>query len=154
MTHTATHQDPALKDEEANEGHSALFGLAIAGALAAGLGLFLRSEKGHELRDDLKDKAKDLAERFQQKREDLQEKVSNVFGELTDDLETSYLEVQGKVLADVHSLKKGADLTKEKFDQMVDKAVEEYSKQRQWSEGVTKELKTNLKQDWKEIKAL
>ena len=149
MTHTATH-DQDVKD---THGHP-LLGLAIAGALAAGIGLFLRSEKGHEVREDVSVKAKELASRFQQKREDLQEKVSKVFGELTDDLETSYLEVQGKILADVHSMKKGAELTRDKFDDMVDKAVDEFTKDRKWSEGVAKELKSNLKQDWKEIKSL
>jgi len=133
--------------------HSTLFGLAIAGALAAGLGLFLRSEKGQEVREDLSEKAHELAQRFQQKREDLQGKVSKVFGDLSDDLETSYLEVQGKVLADIHSMKKGANLTQDKFESLVDKVVEQFSEDRKWSSSVSKELKSHLKQDWKEVKA-
>ncbi len=149
MTHTQNH----TQDTHENQGHSALLGLAIAGALAAGLGLFLRSEKGHEIREDISEKGRELAKGFQQKREDLQEKVSTVFGEVTDDLEGAYLEVQGKVLADLHSLKKGVQMTQEKFEDLVDKAVEDFSKERKWSEGVAKELKTNLKQDWKELKS-
>lgn len=149
MTHHSQNSDHDVQES----GHSALFGLAIAGALAAGLGLFLRSEKGHEVREDVSEKAQELAKRFQQKREDLQNKVSKVFGELSDDLETSYLEVQGKVLADIHSLKKGVELTQDKFDQLVDKAVDQFSKEREWSAGVSKDLKNTLKKEWQEIKA-
>ena len=106
------------------------------------------------MQEDLKTRAKDVAHRFKQKREELQEKVTDVFGELSDDLETTYLEVQGKVLAEVHSLKKGVELTQDKFSDMVDEAVDEYAKTREWASSVSKKLKAQLKKDWKEIQAL
>lgn len=143
-----------INQEQDKGGHSALFGLAIAGALAAGIGLFLRSDKGHEMQEELKTRAKDVAQRFKQKREELQEKVKDVFGELSDELETTYLEVQGKVLAEVHSLKKGVELTQDKFSDLVDEAVDEYSKSREWASSVSKKLKVQLKKDWKDIQAL
>lgn len=150
MTHTSQKHDLTLEE---NSGHSALFGLAIAGALAAGIGLFLQSERGQEIRAEVSEKAKEVAERFKQKREDLQAKVLDVFGELSDELESSYIEVRGKVLADLHSTKEGVKLTQDKFDEVVEEIVDQFSQKKKWSGKVAKALKTNLKLDWEEIKS-
>lgn len=149
MTHIST-QGHGQEDEH---GRGVLFGLAVATALAAGIGLFFRTEKGHEVQADVAEKAKELAGRFQEKREDLQEKVTHIFGALSDELEEAYLEVKGKVLADIHSMKKGTELTQEKFEALVDKTVEQFSQKKEWSKDVAENLKSHLKQDWKKIKA-
>ena len=137
--------------EEPKEGH-ALLGLAVAAAIATGLGLFLRSEKGEEVREELADRAKKIAKKFNATREDLQERVKDTFGELNDDLEEKYLEIQGILMVQSDELKDGVEMTKEKYEEMVDKAVKKYAKGREWTADATTKLGRNLKRDWKNFK--
>lgn len=138
MTHTDTHK-----------GHPALLGLAVAAAIAAGLGMFLRSEKGEEVRDEVSDRAKKIAKRFNKSRKELQESIHDAFGEVNEDLEAKYLELQGMLMTDLDDAK---DLTQEKYDALVDKAVKKYAKGREWTEDAVAKLTRSLKRDWKNVK--
>lgn len=141
MTHT----------EENKEGHP-LLGLAVAAAIAAGLGIFLRSEKGEVVREEVKDRAEKIAKKFNATREDLQARVQETFGEVTEDLEEKYLEIQGILLAQADELEDTAEMSKEKYEEMVDKAVKKYAKGREWTKDSLENLSHTLKRDWKNFK--
>lgn len=141
MTHTEDHK----------EGHL-LLGLAVTAAIATGLGIFLRSEKGEEVREEVKDRAEKIAKKFNATREELQEHVQETFGEVTDDLEEKYLEIQGILLAQADELEDGAEMSKEKYEEMVDKAVKKYAKGREWTKDALENLERTLKRDWKNFK--
>lgn len=139
MTHTADHTR-----------NQVLLGLAVAGAIAAGLGLFLRTEKGEEVKEEVTHRAKQIAKRFNKTREELQETVREAFGEVSDELESKYLEIQGILMAEADEMKD--DLTKDRYEEMVDKAVKKYAKASDWSERSIESLTRALKHDWKAVK--
>ncbi|MEK9160171.1 MAG: YtxH domain-containing protein [Patescibacteria group bacterium] len=137
--------------EEPKEGHF-LLGLAVTAAIATGLGIFLRSEKGEEFRDEVSDRAKKIAKNFNATRAELQERVKETFGQVTDDLEEKYLEIQGMLMAQADDMKDGAEMSKEKYEEMVDKAVKKYAKGREWTTDAVGNLSRTLKRDWKNFK--
>ncbi len=138
MTHTDTHK-----------GHPALLGLAVATAIAAGLGMFLRTEKGEDVREEVSDRAKKIAKRFNKSRKELQESIHDAFGEVNEELEAKYLELQGMLMAEADDTK---DLTQEKYEEMVDKALKKYAKGREWTEDAVSKLNRSLKRDWNSLK--
>lgn len=140
-------------DKSGQEHHSALFKWALVAALATGVGLLLKTEKGHEIRDEVAIKAKEMADRFTQKREDLQDKVKEIFGEVNEDLEHSYIEIKGHLLSDLNALKREAKLTKKSFDQTVDRLIEQYSEEKKWSKKVSQSLKDDLSDQWEDIQS-
>ena len=141
MTHT----------EEPKEGHL-LLGLAVAAAIATGLGIFLRSEKGAEVKEEVSERAKKIAKKFDATREDLQERVKESFGEVSDDLEEKYLQIQGILLAQADDMGDVAEMSKDKYEEMVDTAVKKYAKGREWTSDAVGNLTRTLKRDWKTFK--
>lgn len=141
MTHTEDHKT----------GHP-LLGLAVATAIATGLGIFLRSEKGEEVREGVSDRAKKIAKKFTATRQDLQERVKESFGEVSDDLEEKYVKIQGLLLAQADEMGDGAEMSKEKYEEMVDVAVKKYAKGREWTTDAVGKLSKTLKSEWKSFK--
>lgn len=137
--------------EETKVGHPFL-GLAVAAALATGLGIFLRSEKGEEVREEVQDRAKKIAKRFNASREELQERVKESFGEVSEELEEKYLKIQGILMAQADEMGDSVEMTKEKYEEMVDASVKKYAKGREWTADAVSNLSQTLKRDWKSFK--
>lgn len=121
---------------------SGLLKWAIAGTIATGLGLFLTSRKGVEIREEVAERGKKAAKKFKKNREEFQKTVKDTFGEVRSDLEEGYLELQSEVLANIEEAK---DMTESKYQKMIDTVVDKYSKTRDWSASAVKNLKKKLK---------
>lgn len=126
--------------------------LAIAAAIAAGIGLFLKSDTGEEIKEEVMERGKKVAKKFNKTRKQVQGVVQEAFGEVRDDLEEGYVHLQGELLADVDALKDKAALKKREYEEMVDEAVERYGKDRKWTSNALTHLKKDLKEDWVNLK--
>ncbi len=124
-------------------------GLAIAVALGASLGILFAPKKGSETQKDISEKASLLAKKFKKSRGEVQESVKNIFGEVTKELEESYLEVHGNILASLDNIKDEADLTQKKYNEIVQNAVDDLSKDKEWAEKSIKGLIKDLQKEWK-----
>lgn len=128
---------------------SAGLGFAIAMALGATLGILFAPKEGSETQKDIMDKAQQLAKKFNKNREDVQAIVKNIFGEVSDELEKDYLELQGDILATADDLKDKTELTQKKYDEIVHDAVKQFSKGKKWTEKSVHSLIEEFKKDWK-----
>ncbi len=131
---------------------SAGLGFAIAMALGATLGVLFAPKEGVETQKDIMEKAQQLAKKINKSREDVQTTVKNIFGEVSDDLEKNYLELQGNILAQMDDMEDQAELTQKKYDEIVSETVKEFSKDKKWSQKIVKNLKENFSEAWKELK--
>ena len=141
-----THDIPKQKSKNPL---AAGLGFAIAMALGASLGILLAPKKGTETQKDISEKAAELAKKFKKTRKEMQESLENIFGEVTKELEENYLELQGNILAAVDDIKDQAELTEKIYDEIVQDAVEQFSKSKKWSEKSIHSLMKELKKDWK-----
>lgn len=127
--------------------------LTVAATIATGLGLLFGTRKGEEIQDDIKDKATEMAGKFNKTREQIQDQIKKSFDEISDELEYAYLEVHSILLTELDARKKDSPLKESEFDKMVDGAVKEFSKGRDWTKEKLKKLNQTLKEDWEEVKA-
>jgi phytoene/squalene synthetase len=126
--------------------------LAVAATIATSLGLLFGTRKGEEVQEDIKDKATEVASKFNKTREQVQGKVKKSFNEVSDDLENAYVEVHSTILTELDARKEKAPLEKSEFDKLIDGAVKEFSKGREWTTEKLKKLSQTLKEDWEEFK--
>lgn len=131
---------------------SAGLGLAIAMALGATLGILFAPKEGSETQKDIAEKAHHLAKKFNKSRADLQKSVKVIFGEVSDELEKNYLELQGDILAQWDLVQDKAELTQKKYNEIVSDKIKEFARSKKWSERVIKKLQENFVKDWDEIK--
>lgn len=125
-------------------------GWAIAAALGAALGLVFAQRNEPEVKNLFK-KAQDLAGKFQKSRQEIQKIIQDAFGEVSEELEKNYLEIRGDILAKVDDLKEKGKLTKEKYEDIVNHAVQKFPQAKDWTKKSTNHLIDTLKQDWKDI---
>lgn len=132
---------------------SKVLGLAIAGLVAGAVGLLFTTERGREIREEVSDKAKELAKKFEHRREEIQKNVKEIFGEVTDDLERAYIDVRSLALTAMDELKERGQLTKVKYEAAIADIVEDFAKERDLSKKETENLKKSLVGDWDSLKA-
>lgn len=143
--------DNSTKKEDQKGGHplSTGLGLAVAMGIGATLGILFAPKEGTETQKDLMQKGKELAKNFKKTRKEIQETLQSTFGEVSEMLEKSYLELQGNILAQVDDIKDKAELTREKYDEIVENAVKQFSKGKKWTEKNINALTKELQKDWK-----
>ncbi|MBI4836681.1 MAG: YtxH domain-containing protein [Candidatus Abawacabacteria bacterium] len=126
-------------------------GLAVATALGAAIGLAFAPQSGAKTRKELWQKAQGLATTFQQSKETVQNLLAEVFGSVDDQLEQAYLEIRGHILAAVDDISDKRQLTQKRFDKIVDDAIAEVTKGKDWAEDQVKALAERLKGEWEAI---
>jgi len=127
--------------------------MAIAVALGATLGILFAPKEGAETQKDIWEKAQQLAKNFNKNREDVQETIKNIFGEVSEELEKSYLEIQGDIFAQIDEIKDKADFTEKKYHEIVAHTIKEFSKGKKWSQATIERLQENFGEAWKDVKA-
>ncbi len=128
-------------------------GIAVAAAIGAGLGLAFAPQKGEKTRDDIRKKAEALASGFKQKREDVQKTLTEMFGNVSDDLEQAYVEIRGNILAGLDDLKAKKKATQANFEKLVDDVVDEAAKSGKWAKDKVKAMTDKVKGEWEDFKA-
>jgi gas vesicle protein len=136
-------------DQKRKNPFSAGLGFAVAMALGATLGILFAPKEGAETQKDIMEKAQQLANKFNKNREDVQTIVKNIFGEVNDELEKDYLELQGHILAMADDIKDKTGLDQKKYDKIVHDAVKQFSKGRKWTEKSINALIEEFNKDWK-----
>lgn len=145
-------QKKDIRQPKGNNPLSAGLGLAIAMALGATLGVLFAPKEGSETQKDIMEKAQHLAKKFKKSRADIQKSVKNIFGEVSDELEKNYLELQGNILAQWDHIQDKAELTQRKYNEIVSEKTKEFSRSKKWSEKIIKKLQENFVKDWNELK--
>lgn len=134
-------------------GRKTLLGLAIAAAIASTLGFLYKTDKGEEVRGDIEKKAKDISKRFKKTRQQVEERVKDFYGELTDDFQKNYLELQGEILAELENSKEeNKSVTKTQYNKLVDEIVDEFGQGKKWTKEQIQKLTKALDEDWEDLK--
>jgi gas vesicle protein len=120
-------------------------------AIGAGLGVLFAPQKGKDTQKFLLKKGRALKEKFQSGSEELKEKLTDIFGEVTAEVENSYAELQDYVAEKVEQIKESADLTQRKYNEIVQEAVHEYSKGKNWTKDSIRKLSENLRESWNDF---
>lgn len=143
-----------MNNHKNNSDHTLAKGLGIAVfmALGAAIGMIFAPKEGTETQKDIVEKAQKLAKKFNRSRADLQKTVQSIFGEVSEELEKNYLELQGDILAHIDHLHAKAELTQKKYDEVLDEKVTKFSQEKKWSEKVLKNLKQSFVDAWEEVK--
>lgn len=140
-------------DNRSNNLALGALGIAVAGAIGAALGLAFAPQKGEKTRDDIRKKAEELAAGFKQKREDVQKTLTEMFGNVSDDLEQAYVEIRGNILAGLDDLKAKKKATQANFEKLVDEVVDEAAKSGKWAKDKVKAMTDKVKSEWEDFKA-
>lgn len=122
----------------------------VATLIGTGIGLLFVTDKGKEIRSDMKVKAKEIAKNFKKTRGDVQNMVKSIFGKVNEDLEKDYVEIKGHILTEIENQKD--KITKDKYEELIDDTVKNFSKAREWSSDSIKKLSKNLKEEWQDLK--
>lgn len=126
--------------------------LALAGAIGAALGLIFAPKSGEAMREDIAHRAQDLAGKFNKTKEQVQESVMKIFGKVSDELEKDYVQVRANVMAEIDELKNKKDLTKDRYNELVSRAIKSYSKGKEWTKESIQDLKKHFEDEWNDIK--
>ena len=128
-------------------------GIAVAAAIGAALGLAFAPQKGEKTRDDIRKKAEELAAGFKQKREDVQKTLSDMFGNVSEDLEKAYVEVRANIIAGLDDLKAKKKATQANFEKLVDEVIDEAAKKGKWAKDKVSALADKVKAEWEDFQA-
>lgn len=127
-------------------------GLALAGAIGAAIGLIFAPKSGVETREDISNRAQDLAGKFKKSKEDVQQSIMKIFGKVSDELEKDYVQIRANVMAEIDELKDKKDLTKDQYNELVSRSIKAYSKGKEWTKESIQELKKHFEDEWNDIK--
>lgn len=125
---------------------------ALAGIAGVTLGLLFAPKEGSEFRHDIMEKAKELSKHFNKNREQLQEDIKEIWGEVTDELEKDYVELRSSFLATIDDVKDKANFTFKKYEEIVDDVVTEFTDDRGWTHSQKNKLAKHLKNEWESMK--
>lgn len=120
---------------------------AILAVIGTAVGVFM-AYKSDDVQKEVLSRAKQVAKNFKKTRKEVQKNVQDIFGEVSEDLEKKYLEVQSNVLASVHGLKGPAKFTQKKYHETVDAVVKNSAKAYKWTKESAEKFSKSLKQDW------
>lgn len=121
--------------------------LALVVALGESLETFFAPKEGAEIKKDIIKKARELAKKFKKNRKEMKEILRNIFGEVTQELEESYLKLQEDILAKLDDVKDDSGLTQKKYNGIVKDVVINFSKEKKWAKKSVDALIKKLQKD-------
>lgn len=133
--------------------HTSPLALALAGAIGATIGLLFAPKRGEEMRGDIMHRAQDLAVKFRKSREDIQDALRNIFGEVSEELERDYIQLRAMIMAQIDELQEGSDLTKDRYSDLVSRAVKTFSKGKSWTKDTIQSLKQHFEDEWDDVRS-
>ena len=123
---------------------------AVAGAVG---GLLFAPKSGQETRKDITKLANKLVRAVKTEMEDTEDRVNEVFGEVTKTARDKYEEITSKVMEKVAAVKSaGEEIDKEKYGMIVEDVVSEFRNDFDTTKNGATKLANQLKKDWLKIK--
>jgi gas vesicle protein len=129
-----------------------LLGFMAFLGIGAFLGLMLAPKEGKENRRYLVKTLNKFKRNIELNKGELKAHVWEVFGEVNDDLEKGYMEAREHVSAIADILRRETDLTKEKYDAVVENTVKRVGKAHDWTKRSTRNLINDLQDEWEILK--
>ena len=128
-------------------------GFAVAAAIGAALGLAFAPKSGEETRADIAKEANRLAKGFKQSKDQITETLQSVFGTVNSELEKTYIEIRGHILAAMDEIKDKKQFTQKHFEKIVDDTVKDFAAKKDWATDKITTLSERIKAEWKDIQA-
>ena len=126
-----------------------MFG-AVAGVVG---GLLLAPKSGKETREEIKKIIAKLGKEVQGTVKDTKEKVTDIFGQVTDTTMAKYKEVKSAVMNKVAEVKTaGKEIDKEKYGMVVEDVVKEFKDDFKETKDGARKMVSYLKKDWIKVK--
>jgi gas vesicle protein len=131
-----------------------IFLAGIFGALAGAIGgLLFAPKSGKETREDIRKMALKISKEVKSNVEDTQERVKDIFGEVSKETMDKYKEIRTTVIDKLAALKTaGNEINKEKYGLIVEDVVEEFKEDLKATKSGASKLVIQLKKDWEKIK--
>ena len=123
----------------------------IGAALAAGAGYYATHKE--EVDREAKKHMDQLAKLYKEKRPQVEKRVQEVWGDVSDETVATYMDVRGAVLhaLEEENLEKTGKLLRKEYDKLVEVAVKQARKSGLLDKDIEKKLEKLFKMDWKEI---
>lgn len=123
----------------------------IGAALAAGAGYYATHKE--EVDREAKKHMDRLAKLYKEKRPEVERRVQEVWGEVSDEAVATYLDVRGAVLhaLEEENLEKTGKMLRKEYENLVEMAVKQARKSGLLDKDIEKKLEKLFKMDWKEI---
>ena len=129
-----------------------LAGLIGAAAGAVG-GLLFAPKAGKETREDIMKMSKDIMKKVGTTVDETQDRVKEIFGEVTKSAMDKYNEVSGMVMGKVAAVKTaGMSIDKEKYSMIVDDVVAEFKEDFTTTKNGAIRIASMMKKDWEKVK--
>ena len=136
----------------AKTGKFFLTGLIAAAAGAIG-GLLLAPQSGKKTMEDIKKLLVRLSKEVNTGVQDTKEKVTEVFGDASDEAVAKYKEIKTAVMEKVAEVKTtGKEIDKEKYVMIVEDVVDEFKDDLKATKTGATRLIAQLKKDWEKVK--
>lgn len=138
-----------------NKKSAGYFLAGVVGALMGVVGgVLLAPKSGKETRADIAKLANRLAKNIKTKASETQERVEQVFGEVSEGTKQKYIEIRSAVIGRVAAVKTaGEKIDKDKYAQIVENVVEEYKDDLTKTKNGATKLISLFKKDWEKIKS-
>lgn len=129
-----------------------LAGLIGAAAGAVG-GILFAPKAGKETREDIKKMSNDIMKKVGTTVDETQERVMEIFGNVTKAATDKYNEISGMIMGKVAAVKTaGMSIDKEKYSMIVDDVVEEFKDDFVTTKNGAVKVASMMKKDWEKVK--
>lgn len=81
-----------------------------------------------------------------------QKTIREIWGEITDELESDYSKIRENISEAAHEAEEKARFLKKEYDDIVENTVNDFSHKRHWSRDAKQKLLSHLKDDWEKLR--
>ena len=151
-THPHSAHAIAVKPDHKKHGFS-MFRLVLGAAIATGAGIYYATHKD-EIDKTAKKKIDELAKMLNESKAVVEKKVEKAWGKVSKEAVQKYGEIRKTILTNLQAenLEKHGEMLKQRYEQIVEKAIKGAKKSGILTPDVEKKLEQLYKMDWNDIK--
>lgn len=144
--------EKAAKKEHGGGGGGMLLSVALGAALAAGAGYYATHKE--EVDKEAKKRIAQLAKTFHQTRAQVEKRVRQVWGNVSDDAVATYMDVRGSLLhaLEEKNVTKTGQFLQSNYNKLVDASVKAAKMSGVLDPSTGTKLANSLKMDWEEVR--
>ena len=141
-----------VEKKESGGGGAMLLSVALGAALAAGAGYYATHKE--EVDREAAKRIKQLAKAFHQTRAQVEKRVVQIWGDVSEDAVATYMDVRGSLLhaLEEENVTKTGKFLQSNYNKLVDAAVKAAKASGVVEANVSAKLAKSLKTDWEEVK--